>query len=120
LEIEHTDKRNQDAAVTPAPNAMIHPSPYGDKETELMEEQEQHQKSGNSHSHQAQTSRDGEEIYFEAQVEGALCWKHAINMSLGSQIVPITHSLDVARAHYAENTHATFHPNGFLSFSSTV
>jgi hypothetical protein len=38
------------------------------------------------------------EIYFEAQVD-AFCWKHATNMSLGSQLVHITHILPAARAY---------------------
>jgi hypothetical protein len=51
------------------------------------------------------------EIYFETQI-GAFCWKHAINMSFGIQIVHTTHSLQVARAYYTEHTHDTFHQNG--------
>jgi len=42
-------------------------------------------------------------VCFEAQV-GALCWVHAINMSLGCQILQIALSREVAGAYYNEHT----------------
>ena len=112
---ENTDKRNRDAVETPEPNVRSHTPPYDDEEMELANEQEQHQKTRNLQSHQAQTPQDGEEIYFEAQVD-AFCWTHAINMSLGSQIVQIKRSLEVAEAYYDEHRHATFNRNGFYEY----
>jgi hypothetical protein len=41
----------------------------------------------------SRSPRAGEEIYTSKPKEGAVCWKYAINMPLGSQIVQITHSL---------------------------
>jgi pyruvate-formate lyase-activating enzyme len=46
----------------------------------------------------------------------AFCWTHAINMSLGSQIVQIKRSLEVAREYHEDHRHATFHRNGFYEY----
>jgi len=48
---------------------------------------------------------------FKAQV-GAFCWVHAINVSLGCQILQIALSREMAGAYYNEHKHATFYRNG--------
>jgi len=54
-------------------------------------------------------------VCFEAQV-GAFCWVHAINMSLGCQILQIALSREVAGAYYNEHKHATFYRNGLYVY----
>jgi len=50
----------------------------------------------------------------------AFCWTHAINMSLGSQIVQIKRSLEVAREYYEDHRHARFEDSTGTDSTNTV